>query len=279
MCWSSWWLQSSTNLASWTRTTSTARSPSSVSPPALPATSTGATANQSSATASCRWSRAVPPDRSASRAKNVPDPPLVQEVVDLAVESCDLMVAGLAALPGRLAGAEEPLALGESLRVLFPASVRPCGVLHGQLLVPSCRAVRNRLTGGRCRRCRGSRRGGKVAEPGCCGGPAASSSASAVRTWPAEQLVLTCSTGPWVDAQVQRATIRAIAGQVGSGQGIDSGVGWGEHSRLPCDWVRRCGRTDPGWTHSRPRALRAWGCAANGEGNSRRCWWSSATGS
>jgi hypothetical protein len=36
---------------------------------------------------------------------------VVQEVVDLAVERRDLAVAGTAALPGRLSGAEELLSL------------------------------------------------------------------------------------------------------------------------------------------------------------------------
>jgi hypothetical protein len=45
---------------------------------------------------------------------------MVQEVVDLAVERRDLAVARLAALPGRLSHAEEPLAFKE-----------PSGVLRG----------------------------------------------------------------------------------------------------------------------------------------------------
>jgi hypothetical protein len=50
---------------------------------------------------------------------------VVQEVVDLAVERRDLAVAGTAALPGRLSGAEELLSLEESLRVLLAAPVWP----------------------------------------------------------------------------------------------------------------------------------------------------------
>jgi hypothetical protein len=39
-----------------------------------------------------------------------------------------------------------------------------------------------------------------------------------VNQWPASQPVLTCSTGPWVDGQVQRSDTQAGAWQVGSGQ-------------------------------------------------------------
>jgi hypothetical protein len=48
---------------------------------------------------------------------------VVQEVVDLAVEGRDLAVPRSAALPGRLSGAEEALALEEPLQVLLAASV------------------------------------------------------------------------------------------------------------------------------------------------------------
>ena len=49
------------------------------------------------------------------RVRGSSDPPVVQEVVDLAVEGRDPTVAGPAALPGGLSGAEEPLALHEPL--------------------------------------------------------------------------------------------------------------------------------------------------------------------
>jgi hypothetical protein len=64
------------------------------------------------------------------RVRASPDPPVVQEVVDLAVERRDLAVAGTAALPGWVSSAEEPLALKESLQVLLAAPVWPGDGLH-----------------------------------------------------------------------------------------------------------------------------------------------------
>jgi hypothetical protein len=59
-----------------------------------------------------------------------------------------------------------------------------------------------------------------------------------VNPWPRPHMVLTCSTGPSVDPQVQRSMIWAGAVQVGSGQGMLSGIesssgGSGAGRRLP----------------------------------------------
>src|SRR6266516_5824892 len=49
-----------------------------------------------------------------------------------------------------------------------------------------------------------------------------SAAAVGVNQWPRSQTVLTCSTGPSVDSQVHRSTMRAPAWQVASGQAITS---------------------------------------------------------
>jgi hypothetical protein len=45
-----------------------------------------------------------------------------------------------------------------------------------------------------------------------------------VNQWPRWQPVLTCSTGPSLDPQLQRSTILAGAPQAGSGQAMTSGM-------------------------------------------------------
>jgi pimeloyl-ACP methyl ester carboxylesterase len=55
-------------------------------------------------------------------------------------------------------------------------------------------------------------------------GRRSSESTMGVNQWPRSQLVFTCSTGPGVDLQVQRSTMRAGARQVGSGQAMTSGM-------------------------------------------------------
>jgi drug/metabolite transporter (DMT)-like permease len=55
-------------------------------------------------------------------------------------------------------------------------------------------------------------------------GRRASDSTGGVNQWPRSQPLLTCSTGPPVDAKVQRSTIVAGAPQAGSGQAMASGM-------------------------------------------------------
>ena len=89
--------------------------------PSRPQDRTAATTDYASVGLTFSWRNDQRNDQSDTRQRpRTTDPPVVQEVVDLAVERRDLAVARLAALPGRLSHAEEPLAFKE-----------PSGVLRG----------------------------------------------------------------------------------------------------------------------------------------------------
>jgi len=89
--------------------------------PSRPQDRTAATTDYASVGLTFSWRNDQRNDQSETRQRpRTTDPPVVQEVVDLAVERRDLAVARLAALPGRFSHAEEPLAFKE-----------PSGVLRG----------------------------------------------------------------------------------------------------------------------------------------------------
>jgi len=98
--------------------------------PSRPQDRTAATTDYASVGLTFSWRNDQRNDQSDTRQRpRTTDPPVVQEVVDLAVERRDLAVARLAALPGRSLTQRNRLR-SRSPQVFFAASVWPDGRLH-----------------------------------------------------------------------------------------------------------------------------------------------------